>query len=244
MVPQFAVTARLALAVAMAELREPGSAGELLAQADSILVQVEDPMLRLRLRWLAALANRRCGHRSAALRQLMGVLTAFLALRDDYEASRVVLEILALCHESRWRSTLAHRDLRRAIDQLSASPNLPRRLRAVISFAAHSAQPPTPLTTEVLTNAARYLSKSRHQPELPFLPTDSGLLLFLDWDQLESRMRRSICVEVGASPELAERPSSELSAVLQDHISWRYEILRRARILFQGTAREPEPLPQ
>ena len=242
MVPQFAVTGRLALAVAMAELREPSSAGKFLAEADSILLQVDDPILRLRLRWLAALASRRCGRRSAALRQLTTVLAAFLALGYDYEASRVLLEILTLCQESRWPRTLARRDLQRAIDKLSASPHLHRRLRAVIGFAAYATKPPTPLTSEVLGNATRYLLESRHLPELPFLPTGSGLLLFLDWDQLEPQVRRSICAEVGASSEIAEHPSRELSAALQDQISWRYEILRRARIVFHEF-QEPEPPP-
>jgi hypothetical protein len=228
-----AVTGRLAMAVALSELHESAAAGKLLAEADTILVQVQEVPLRLRLRWLAALSKRRCGHRSIAFRQLVGVLNAFIALGSDYDAARVLLEILTLSHTSRLRRVLARRDLRRPIEKLSVSPYLHQRLRAVIRFAVYVVEQPTALTPEVLVTTTRYLLESRYQPERPFHPTHSGLLVILDWDELGPVTRRDLCAEVGAAPELAELPARELSVALQDQISWRYEVLRRVRIQFK-----------
>jgi hypothetical protein len=240
-VQPLAVTGRLALAVALSELHESAAAGKLLAEADTILAQVQEVPLRLRLRWLAALSKRRCGHRSSAFRQLLGVLNAFIALGSDYEAARVLLETLTLCHTSRWRRILARRDLRRAIEKLSVSPYLHQRLRAVTRFAVYAVEQPTSLTPEVLITTARYLLESRYQPERPFHPTHSGLLVTLDWDELEPATRCDLCAEVGAASELAELPARELSVALQEQISWRYELLRRVRIHFKAAAPESPP---
>ena len=56
--------------------------------------------------------------------------------------------------------------------------------------------------------------------------------MHLEWDDLEPRVRASICVEVGAEEEISHRPARDLESDLRDFISWRYEVLRCLRIEF------------
>jgi hypothetical protein len=125
-------------------------------------------------------------------------------------------------------------ELQRAFAILGASPHLHRRARKVVAFVAYALRPPGSYAAEVLFNAGRYLEDSRHLPAMPFAPTHAEPLIFLDWDELASPLRRAICREVRAGEGAKDLPAAQLDVDLQELISWRYEILRRVRILFAG----------
>jgi tetratricopeptide (TPR) repeat protein len=233
-VPVTAVTGRLGLALALMETGNRHEVGPLLAAADRAIAELGEPLTRLRLRWLAAHLVLRAGRRWSAIRRLLRILRAFLHVYEDHAAAQVLLDLLILCREHEWPKLLARPELQRAFSVLAMSPDLHRRARQVIAYLAYALQPPKPLAAEVLLNASHYLEESRHLPFLPFVPIHSEPMIFLDWDELPPALRRTICLEVGADEAAADLPANALTMDLRDLISWRYEILQRARILFAG----------
>ena len=93
----------------------------------------------------------------------------------------------------------------------------------------------------MVPSAGRYLDQSRYLPDLPFEPTRGKPLVHLKWDDLEPRVRASICVEVGAEEEIGRRPGQDLEFDLRDFISWRYEVLRSVRIEFMAESHQVPP---
>ena len=215
--------------MALAALETGGDdVGPLLADADRAIAALEPPLTRLRLRWLAAQVAGRRDRRWAAMRRLLRVLGGFLHLHEDYDASRVLLDLLTLCPQPQWKKILARPKLQRAFAILSASPQLHRRARNVMAYLPYVLQAPSPYAAQALVNAGRYLEDSRHLPALPFPPTHSEPLVFLDWDELAPTLRRTICREAGADEAAGDLPARKLDTDLQELISWRYEILQRA----------------
>jgi tetratricopeptide (TPR) repeat protein len=232
-VQPWTVTGRLGLAVAMRECGDPEGAGRLLLTADLLIADVMEPRMGLHLRRLAAEAARRCGHSGSALRRLGRLVTGLLALGEDYEAAGALLELLALCVERRWPWAFKLSAVQLALDALFESPQLHPRARAVIGLLAWVLHDPgRRRAAEVVRGAGRYLDQSRYRAELPFEPTRGKPLVHLEWDDLEPRVRASICVEVGAEEDIGHRPAQDLESDLRDFISWRYELLRCLRIEF------------
>jgi tetratricopeptide (TPR) repeat protein len=236
------VSGRLGLAVALREGGDPEGAGRLLASADLLIAGVMEPGMRLHLRRLAAEAARRCGHGCSALRRLGRVVTGLLGVGEDYEAAGALLELLALCLERRWPQAFKMGSVQLALDALFESPRLHPRARAVIGFLAFVLQDPgSRRAAEVVPAVSRYLLHSRYRQELPFEPTHEKPLGHLEWDDLEPRVRATICVEVGTEEEIGRRPGKDLESDLRDFIAWRYEVLRRVRIEFTARGREEPP---
>jgi hypothetical protein len=241
-VQPWTVTGRLGLAVAMREHGDPAGAGRLLGIADLLITGVMEPRLRLRLRWLAAQAARRCGHSCSALRRLGRVVKALLALGEDHDAAGALLELLALCCERQWRRAFEMSTVQLALGALCDSVHLHGRARAVIGLIAYVLDDPGPRrAAEVVASAGRYLVDSRYRPDLPFAPTHSKFLVHLAWDELEPQIRVSICVEVGVEEEIGRLAGKELEPALRERISWRFEVLRRLRIEFTAPGPEEPP---
>lgn len=241
-VQPWTVTGRLSLAVAMKENGDPAGAARLLARADLLIAEGMEPRMRLRLRWLAAQAARRCGHACSALRRLGRVVTALLALGQDHDAAGALLELLALCCERQWQRAFKMSAVQLALDALFESTQLHQRARAVIGLVAYTLHDPGPRrAVEVVASAGRYLVASRYRPDLPFEPTHSQLLVHLAWDEMEPRIRASICVEVGAEEAIGRLASKELEPDLREFISWRFELVRRVRIEFTAQGHEERP---
>jgi hypothetical protein len=91
-----------------------------------------------------------------------------------------------------------------------------------------------------MRGARRYLLASRYRSELRFAPTGVEPQVQLAWDELEPTLRLSICQEVGADEAAAGCPGGEVDVALRELISWRFEVLRRVRIVFDPT--QPERL--
>jgi tetratricopeptide (TPR) repeat protein len=236
------VTGRLGLAVAMREGGDLEGAGKLLAMADLLIAEVMEPGMRLHLRRLAAEAARRCGHGCSGLRRLGRVVTGLLARGEDYEAAGALLELLALCVERQWPRAFKISAVQLALDALFESTQLHLRARAVIGFLAYVLHDPGGRrAAEVVPAVSRYLVHSRYRPELPFEPTHGKPLVHLEWDDLEPRVRGSICVEVGAEEDTGRRPGKDIESDLRDFISWRYEVLRRVRIEFMNQDHHEPP---
>jgi tetratricopeptide (TPR) repeat protein len=231
--PSCLAIGQLGLAVARLESGLTRDVKQLLAGADGAIAVVEHAETRLRLRWLAAQIARRCGRSWSALRRFSGVLSGLLILGRELDAARVFVELLALCHEQDWLDVLERPEIRHAIATLMASTELQPRALAVLSFALWTLREARPFTAEVLAHAGLYLVTSRDTPGLPFTPTRSDLLVFLDWDELPVECRVQICQAVGAAAPFAERHAHQLSREQQDLISWRYEVCTCARILFR-----------
>jgi tetratricopeptide (TPR) repeat protein len=235
-----AVIGRLGLVAAQCECGGRDEARRLLAEADAITAEVIDPAIRQRLRWLGGQVARRCGHGPSAFRRLCRSVDGFFALGEDQDAARVLLELVALCLEHGWLRALQLPTLQLAFGTLFESPQLHPRAGTLIGFVAYVLQDPGPRrAAEVVANASRYLVEARDRPELPFLPTRSERLVHLEWDEIEPQLRSSICLEVGAGEAPAGRAAQELDTDLRDLISWRFEVLRRVRIVFSGG--QPEP---
>jgi tetratricopeptide (TPR) repeat protein len=241
-VQPWAVTGCLGLAVAMRECGAPEGAGRLLVMADLLIADVMEPRMRLHLRRLAAKAARRCGHSSSALRRLGRLVTGLLALGEDYEAAGALLELLTLCLEHQWPWAFKMTAVQLALDALFESPQLHPRARAVIGLLAYVLHDPgRRRAAEVVPSAGRYLDQSRYRPDLPFEPIRGKPLVHLEWDDLEPRVRASICAEVGAEEEIGHRSGQDLESDLRDFISWRYEVLRCVRIEFIAQVHQEPP---
>lgn len=232
--PTAAAAGRLGLAVALLDTASPRQADPILAAADRTIVQVVDPITRLRLRGLAAQIYFRRGRRWCAIRRLLRVLGAFLNLSEDHDAAQTLLDLLLLCHRHQWLRILSRRELHRAFGMLAASPVLHRRAANVLIFLDQALQPPTPNAEEILLRARLYLEASRYLPAMPFTPMESHQLLILDWDELGPALRRTICREAGADETIGDLCSWQVETGLQERISWRYEVLQQARIVFTG----------
>jgi tetratricopeptide (TPR) repeat protein len=240
--PPWAVTCRLGLAVVLAEHGDREGARGLLAAADRLAAEVTPPAARLRLRWGGAQAARRCGEHDWALRRLLRVVPGLLAAGEDHAAAAALLELLALCLERRWQRALGMAVIEAALDSLVESPQLHRRARSVLGLVAYAlADPGARCAAEVIAGAGRYLVASRHRPELRFQPLRSVPLVHLAWDDIEPRIRASMCVEVGAEEAAGRRPGNEIDAALRDLISWRLEVLRRVRIEFPASCQRQPP---
>jgi len=241
-VQPWTATGRLGLAVAMRECGAPEGAGRLLVMADLLIADVMEPRMRLHLRRLAAEAARRCGHSSSALRRLGRLVTGLLALGEDYEAAGALLELLTLCLEHQWPWAFKMTAVQLALDALFESPQLHPRARAVIGLLAYVLHDPgRRRAAEVVPSAGRYLDQSHYQPDLPFEPIRGKPLVHLEWDDLEPRVRASICAEVGAEEEIGHRSGQDLESDLRDFISWRYEVLRCVRIEFIAQVHQEPP---
>jgi len=235
-----AVTGRLGLVAALCECGERAEALGLLAEADAITAAVIDPAIRQRLRWLGGQVARRCGRGPSAFRRLCRSVDGFFALGEDQDAARALLDLVALCLDHGWLRALQLPTLQLDFGTLFESPQLSPRTRTLIRFAAYVLQDPERRRgKEVVANASRYLVEARDRPELPFLPTRSERLAHLEWDELEPRLRSSLCLEVGVAEAVAGRTAQELAADLRDLISWRCEVLRRVRIVFSHGHAEP-----
>jgi tetratricopeptide (TPR) repeat protein len=241
-VQPWTVSGRLGLAVAMRECGDPKGAGRLLVVADRLIADVMEPRMRLHLRRLAAEAARRCGHSGSALRRLGRLVKGLLALGEDYEAAGALLELLTLCLERQWPRAFKMSAVQLGLDALFESTQLHPRARAVIGLLAWVLHDPGRRhDAEVVPSAGRYLDQSRYRPDLPFEPTRGKPLVHLEWDDLEPRVRASICVEVGAEQEIGHRPGKDLESDLRDFISWRYEVLRSVRIEFVAQSYQEPP---
>jgi tetratricopeptide (TPR) repeat protein len=241
-VQPWTVSVRLGLAVAMSESGDPAGADRLLAAADRLTTEVTEPRMRLRLRLLGGQAARRCGRGWSALRRLFRAATGLLAQGEDYAAAGALLELLALCCERRWYRAIKMRAVQRTLGALFESALLHRRARAVIGLVVYTLNDPGPRrAAEVVACASRYLLDSRGRPDLSFQPTHSKPLVHLEWDELEPRVRASICVEVGAEEETGRLAGKDVKAALRDFISWRFEVLRRVRIEFKARGYEEPP---
>jgi tetratricopeptide (TPR) repeat protein len=238
--PACMVVGRLGLSLALSENGEPQAARQELAEADRLIPQVIDPATRVRLLWLGAQVARRCCRVGSALRRLCRGLDGFLALGAEPEAAQVLLELLTLCLERQSpRQTMALPQVQMAFAMLSESVQLHPRARAVIGFVAYVLRDPARRrAAEVLASAGRYLVDSRYRPELPYLPAPSASI-HVEWDELEPRLRLSVCKEVGAEESAADRPAGELDVALRDFLSWRFEVLARVRIVFAAPPPEP-----
>lgn len=234
------VTGRLGLVAALCECGERAEARGLLAEADAITATVIDLASRQRLCWLGGQVARRCGRGPSAFRRLCRTVDGFFALGDDHAAARALLDLVALCLDHDWLRALQLPAQQLAFGTLFESPQLPPRTRSVIGFVAYVLQDAEPRrAAEVVANASRYLVEARDRPELPFLPTLSKRLVHLEWDEIEPPLRSSLCLEVGVAESVAGRAAKELDAELRDLLSWRFEVLRRLRIVF--TRGHPEP---
>jgi tetratricopeptide (TPR) repeat protein len=238
----WAVTGHLGLAVALAKNGDVRGARRLLAAADRLTAAVPQPVERLRLRWWGAQTARRCGQTGSALRRLCRVVPALLAQGEDREAAAALLELLALCLERQWHEALGMTMIQVAIDALLESSHLHHRARAVFVFVAYVLADPGPrCAAEVVAAASRYLIASRYRPDLPFRPTRARPLIHLPWDEIDPRVRASICVEVGAGEETGRLPGNELDEAQREFISWRFEVLRRVRLDFPAPGHQGPP---
>jgi hypothetical protein len=246
-VPAWLAEGQLGLAVASVEgdpVEGAPRVKRLLAEADATIALVRPAEMHLRLRWLAARAAWRCGKEWSAFRRFSSLLSTLLQLGNELDAARVLVELLALCHERGWQEAATERpELRQAIARLTASDRLHRRARAVLAFSLWALQEASPVAAEVVGQAGLYLAASRNQPDLPFDPTRSEVLVALSWDELQVEFRAHICAAAGADPTLAERQSHQLTGDQQDLIAWRYAVREGVGILFGAAvgARAPTP---
>jgi tetratricopeptide (TPR) repeat protein len=239
-----AAAGHLGLALALLETNAPGTletadVDSVLAEAHQAIAAMDEPLARLRLRWLAAHLTFCRGRRWSAIRRLLRILNAFVNLSEDHDAAQVLLDLLTLCHECEWLKILARPELRRAFAVLGASPALHRRARNVLAFLAYAPHLPSYCAGVVLLHARCYLKASRCLSALLFQPTHCQPLIVLDWDELAPALRRTICREIEIEETAGDLSSRQIEIDFQETISWRFEIVQRARIVFAGCRAEP-----
>jgi hypothetical protein len=256
-----AILARLGLAVALAAIGDSATAAaalggnsekegsfvsvgnlpkakRLLIEADTLTAHYDEPAIRLRMQWLAGQTAGRLGQPHSAMRRLCRVVGGLVQSGDAQKGSLAFLHLLTFCHERGFRYLPQLRSIRETLATLSLSPELTSRGRRVLHFATSIFQDQPASAGEVLRNARAYLLQSQYHPTLlPFLPTQDAFLAHLDWELLESSLRRTICAEVGVDETFADAPSGDLDPEIKDHIAWHYELRRRLRIIFADDSR-------
>lgn len=178
----------------------------------------------------AAVAERLGRHREA-VEKLTYVAHGLLEAGAPYDAAVYALRLGRVLAAQGNASALDR--LGRDAAPLLVSETIPPRIRTLLSFVFTFALRGHPRGEELLEQAAGFLERARHNPELPFLPHPEPLRT-VSWERLPRDVRQRICAVAGAREGVADRSGAEVEPAVREVLAWVSELEYRTWILFDG----------
>jgi hypothetical protein len=218
--PWAALRLRQALALAHADLDQPGAARELLAGCRELVrAGLEHPLDQLRYLWTEAHILERLGEDREAFRLLCMVAGGFAEERRGFDAALALLDaadlLLALPpHPGQPEDLAALRVLARKLGKL-----LPATPQLVLTEALRIADRGEVPALHLLAHVRNYLRAARRDPGRPYAPSRRAHGAVL-WTCLSADDRREICRQVGIPEAVAPCAAGEIGPELRDRLGW------------------------